>query len=184
MTRIVSLVGYRGTGKSTLAPDLARRLEWDFADTDLVVERTAGRSISEIFASDGEAGFRRLERAAVAELLTREKLVLSLGGGAILDDKTRAEIRAAGPVVWLRASVDTIARRLGLDEHTATRRPRLTDQNDPREEIRQVLAARTGLYADAASIVVDTDNMEPDAVTESVYQHVTGALGLGESREA
>ena len=104
---VVTLIGYRATGKSTVAPELARRLGWAFADSDQEVEARAGRTIAQIFSDDGEAGFRRTEREVISGLLKQHKLVLSSGGGAILDVDTRGDIAAAGPVVWLQASVET-----------------------------------------------------------------------------
>ena len=101
---ILTLIGTRGTGKSTVAPLLAERLGWDWIDADVELERRAGRSIREIFASDGEPVFRALERQNLLELLQRDRLVLAAGGGAILNADTRRDFRAAGPVVWLQAT--------------------------------------------------------------------------------
>lgn len=177
MTSIVSLIGYRGTGKSTVAPNLAQRLKWNWLDTDIEIEKAAGCSIAEIFRRSGEAHFRTAERECIQEQLrSRTNLVLSLGGGAIIDDTTRAAIKVAGPVVWLRASVDNILKRLQADAATLDRRPRLTDADDERAEIARVLASRTPLYADAASIIVDTDELDCELVTETVYTHVAAAL--------
>ena len=86
----------------------------------------AGKSIAAIFAEDGEPAFRDLEAAVVAELARRRRTVVALGGGAVLREANRHAIRAAGPVVWLTASVDTILERLAADESTASRRPNLT----------------------------------------------------------
>ena len=120
---------------------LARRLKWDWVDTDNEIERRTGRPIREIFANDGEAEFRRIEREVISDLVQREQVVLSTGGGAILNPDTRRDLRAAGPVVWLTASVQTIASRILQDASTIARRPNLTARGGV-AEIREVLAAR------------------------------------------
>lgn len=153
---IISLVGYRGTGKSTIAAALADRLRWAFVDADIEIERRAGCSIREIFAAGGEAAFRAAERQVLADLLAEDRQVVAAGGGAVLDPDTRREMMNAGPVVWLRASVETILDRLAGDTATRIRRPALTDQ-DPRTEIITLLARREPLYAEIATVTVDTD---------------------------
>ena len=178
---IVTLIGYRATGKSTVAPKLAHRLGWAFADSDVEVEVNSGRTIAQIFSDDGEAEFRRIEREVISGLLKQHKLVLSSGGGAILDVDTRGDIASAGPVVWLQASVETILKRLTADaETTKQQRPGLTDHADQRVEIAEVLNLRTKLYAGAATIVINTDELDGDSVIEAVYKEVTQALGYGD----
>ena len=86
---VITLIGYRGTGKSTLASPLAQRLGWDWIDADVELERRAGRSIQSIFATDGEPEFRRLERELLAELLLRDRLVIAAGGGAVNPPRMR-----------------------------------------------------------------------------------------------
>lgn len=180
MSRVVTLIGYRATGKSTVGPALARRLGWECVDSDLEVERRTGRTISQIFSEAGEPEFRRLERETIRELLTRDKLVLSTGGGAVLDEHTRHDIKTAGQVVWLQASVESILKRLAADADTDQRRPNLTDHADLRTEVTEVLKQRTSLYADAATIVIDTDDLDGDSVTEAVYRQVATEPGYGD----
>lgn len=146
----ITLTGYRGTGKSSVAPLLADRLGWSWIDADAEIERRAGQSIRDIFAAGGEPEFRRQERAVMVDLLSRDRLVIASGGGAILNEQTRRDMRAAGPVVWLQAQVDTILARMGTDETTASRRPALTD-HDPRAEVQQLLAIRHPLYEAAGN---------------------------------
>jgi shikimate kinase len=88
----ISLIGYRGTGKSTVARHLALRLGWVWVDADVEVELRAGKSIAAIFADDGEAAFRNLESVVVADLCRRQRAVLALGGGAVLREANRAAI--------------------------------------------------------------------------------------------
>ena len=182
MNQIVTLIGYRATGKSTVAPALAKKLGWDCIDSDIEVERTSGRSITSIFAEDGEPEFRRLERATIAELLRRDKLVLSAGGGAILNEASRREMKTAGPVVWLQASVQTIVDRLQADKKTDDMRPNLTSHSDQQTEVAEVLKERTRLYADTATIVIDTEHLDCDSVTEAAYNQIISTPGFGDAR--
>ncbi|MDP1797773.1 MAG: shikimate kinase [Planctomycetaceae bacterium] len=163
---IITFIGYRGTGKSRIAPLLAERLGWPWADADVELERNSGRSIREIFATDGEPAFRAMERMQLVELLQSPKLVLAAGGGAILNADTRADFRAAGPVIWLQADESTIADRI-LDRPGSAHRPNLTPQGG-RDEIRAMLALRTPLYAETASITVRTDGRHPQSVANEI----------------
>lgn len=175
MPSTLSLIGYRGTGKSTVGMRLARCLKWDWTDTDNEIERRSGRTIKQIFATDGESEFRRLERDAIVDLLRREHLVLSTGGGAILNADTRRDLRTAGPVVWLVASVETIASRILHDASTKSRRPKLTAQGGV-AEIRELLARREPLYRECATIVVDTEGLSLGEVVKKVLAQLPDEL--------
>lgn len=166
----ITLIGYRGSGKSTVAVPLAARLGWDWADADTLIEQSAGCSIRDIFSNEGEAGFRRRERQAVQALLARDRCVVSAGGGAVLNEQTRREMRDAGPVVWLRAGLETLAARIDGDPATAERRPNLAGGGP--QEIAQLLAAREPLYRECASVVVDTDG----ATVEEIVDRICGQL--------
>ncbi len=165
---IITLIGYRGTGKSRIAPLLAERLQWPWADADVELERNSGRSIREIFATDGEPTFRAMERLQLIELLKSPQLVLAAGGGAILNAETRADFKAAGPVVWLQANESTIADRILGDRQNSAHRPNLTPQGG-REEIRAMLAFREPLYAETATMTVRTDNRHPQSVANEIF---------------
>jgi 3-dehydroquinate synthase len=158
-------VGAPGSGKSTVGSLVAERLGLPFADVDSVIEHRTGQPVAEIFADQGEPAFRALEVATTVELL-RQPGVLSLGGGAV----TSAEIRDAlrgHRVVWLQVSVGQAARRVGLNEA----RPLLL--GNVRGQLIKLLAARTPLYAGVASITVDTDAHDVDAVVDSIVASVT-----------
>lgn len=160
---LITLIGYRGCGKSTVAPALAARLGWDWVDADTVLEAKAGKSIREIFAESGEPEFRRLERETLVELLQRDRLVLAAGGGAVLNPETRADFRKAGPVVWLRADVATLEARIAADATTAARRPNLTSAGGT-AEIAQLLAGREPLYRETATLVLDSSRSVDEIV--------------------
>ena len=175
---IITLVGYRGTGKSTIAAALAGRLGWDAVDADFEIERRAGRSIRDIFESGGETAFRTAERQVMADLLAGHRHVIAAGGGAVLDADTRREMTAAGPVVWLRASLETILARLAADASTRDRRPSLTDK-DPRAEVESLLARREPLYREVATCTVDTDGRTPEAIVAEVWERLPAAIREG-----
>ncbi|HEY6563303.1 MAG TPA: shikimate kinase, partial [Pirellulaceae bacterium] len=131
---LVSLVGYRGSGKSAVGRELANRLGWSWIDVDQELESRTGCSIAELFGQLTEPGFRDLEENLVAELVDRAQTVLSLGGGAVLREPTRKRIRDAGLVVWLRARPATLLARIAADPRSVTSRPPLT-RLDPAAEI-------------------------------------------------
>jgi shikimate kinase len=160
----VWLVGMMGAGKSAVGPALARRLARRFVDTDAEIEREQGRTVAEIFAREGEAAFRALERAVVTRWLG-EPAVVALGGGAIARDDVRAAVERAGTVVWLRARPETLLARLG----EAAARPLLAGLPAAGRlaRLRELLAAREAAYARAA-LVVDTDDASVDEVVERI----------------
>lgn len=174
----IFLIGYRGTGKTTVAKLLAERLSSAWVDSDDLIEQEAGQSIAEIFSQQGEAFFRDLEEKAVAELVSGEPRIVSLGGGAILRNATRDRLRGE-QVVWLKASPQVLAERLTSDTATADRRPSLTGQGVA-EEIEQVLAVRTPIYEQCATIVVDTQGRTPAEVAEQIASRMAAA-GEGDS---
>jgi shikimate kinase len=167
----IFLIGYRGTGKSTVARLLAERLKWDSIDADDEVEIRAGKTIAGIFAQQGERSFRDLEANVVAALCRRQRVVISLGGGAILREESRQAVRRAGQVVWLTAEVDTIESRLAADATTAQRRPNLTAAGG-RAEIEVHLAEREPKYRECATLVVVTDGKTSAEVADEIMDRL------------
>jgi shikimate kinase len=163
----IFLIGYRGTGKSTVARQVAERLGYDSVDADEEIEHRAGKSIAAIFAEEGEAAFRDLESQMIAELAHLQRYVIALGGGAVLRDTNRKAIRAAGTVVWLTAPVDVIVARLAADPATAGRRPNLTKPGG-REEVEALLAERTPIYRECATLTVDTNGKTCAQVADEI----------------
>ena len=164
---VITLIGYRGSGKSTVAMPLAAALGWDWVDADAVIETQAGKTIREIFQTEGEPSFRTWERQVLSQLLCRDRLVIAAGGGAILNEQTRESMRRAGPVVWLQADVDTLYKRIHGDATTAERRPSLTAFS-ARDEIAKVLEARTPLYQTTATMVIDTEGLTIDSIVSRI----------------
>jgi shikimate kinase len=160
------LVGYRATGKSTVAGLVARRLGWQALDADAVLEANVGKTIREIFASEGEAGFRRYEERVLEELCGRQRHVIATGGGVVLAEGNRLRMRRAGKVVWLRADAETIWQRLQADATTWDRRPALTVGG--LSEVVQLLQVREPLYRECADWTVDTAGHTPEEVAELI----------------
>jgi shikimate kinase len=163
----ITLIGYRATGKTTLARLLAERLGWAWIDADVEIERRAGKPIARIFADDGEAAFRDIEAQVVADLCRQDRLVLAAGGGAPLRRESRRAMREGGKVVWLTAPPETILRRMSGDSTTAARRPNLTDRG-PLEEIVELLARRTPIYREAAHLEVATESKTPEQLATEI----------------
>ncbi len=176
---MLSLIGYRGTGKSTVGMRLAKRLQWDWLDADNELEQRSGRTIQEIFAADGEPTFRQMERDVLADLLKRDRLVLSTGGGCVMNAETRRDLIAAGPVVWLVAPIETIATRVLHDSTTKRRRPNLTATGGI-EEIRTLLAQREPLYRECATITINTEGLP----LRDVVSRIAGQLPAEITEEA
>ncbi len=158
--RNIVLAGFMGTGKSTVGRLVARGLGWTLVDTDRVIESCAGRTIAELFATDGEAVFRQLEAEVCLEAAGGSELVIAVGGGALLDERVRAACAATGLIVCLRCDLDEILRRVGHDPA----RPLFSTE---RERLADLLAARAAHY-DSLPYQVDTTGRAPDHVAGEV----------------
>ncbi|MCE5266953.1 MAG: shikimate kinase [Planctomycetaceae bacterium] len=170
---LLTLIGYRATGKTTLAKLLAERLGWDWIDADTEIERRAGCSIQQIFAEQGEPAFRNVEAQVIADLCRRDQLVLAAGGGVPLRPENCQAIRSAGKIVWLRATPETILARMASDSTTPARRPSLTAK-DPLEEIVHLLEVRTPIYRELADLVVDTEGRSPAELAAEIIEWLHG----------
>ena len=165
----VVLVGLPGAGKSTVGAELARRLRVPFADTDDLVARQTGRTVSEIFSHQGEATFRQLEADMVAEALGSFDGVLALGGGAVVTESVRQDLLASGVlVVQLSAGQDELLSRL------AGSRPRPLLAGDPGGRLAELAAAREPLYREVASLTVQTGGRSPAEVADGLVAHLVG----------
>jgi shikimate kinase len=160
--KTVVLVGLMGAGKSCVGRRLANVLALPFCDADKEIEEAAGCSIPELFDRYGEAAFRDGERRVIHRLLEGPRHVLATGGGAFMDERTRAEIRENGISVWLRADLDLLVRRTQRRNH----RP-LLNVPDPQARLAELMAERYPVYAEA-DITVDSDDSPPEATVDRV----------------
>ena len=152
-SRSVVLVGMMGAGKSSIGRRLAQRLGISFVDADAEIEAAAGMTIAEIFATYGESYFRSGEQRVIARLLESGPQVLATGGGAFMNDETRAGIRQKGVSVWLKAEFDVLMRR--VKRRATADRPML--QGDPAQRIRHLMDERYPVYAEADVTVISRE---------------------------
>jgi 3-dehydroquinate synthase/shikimate kinase/3-dehydroquinate synthase len=160
---VAVLVGFMGAGKTTVGHIVAERLGQPFVDSDVLIEQRLGRSIRDIFVSEGETYFRELEHATVAELVRGEEAVIALGGGAVEDPRTRAVLRNAR-VIYLRVGYDEAMSRVGGDAY----RPMLH-----RPDLDGLYKKRLPVYEDLSVLTIDTDGRRPDAVAREVLAELT-----------
>ncbi len=161
MAPVAVLVGPPGAGKTTVGQAVAARLGVPFADTDALIEATAGKPIPEIFFDDGEAAFRLLEADAIRDALASFDGILALGGGAILNDDTRAAL-GAHTVVFLSVELTDAVKRVGL----GAGRPLLSI--NPRATLKYLMEQRRPLYAEVARHTVATDARTPEDIADEI----------------
>jgi shikimate kinase len=165
----IVLIGYRGTGKSVVGKILAAQLGRRLVSTDEEIIRRAGKSIPDIVAAHGWEYFRDLETAVCQDLAGRDNLVIDTGGGAILRQENVKVLKNNGRLVWLTASVETIAARIGGD----SQRPSLTGTKSHVVEIRDVLSERTPKYQAAADQLIPTDGRSVEELAKTILKHVS-----------
>ena len=161
MSPTAVLVGAPGAGKSTVGRRVAERLGVSFVDTDHLIQEEFGQSIADMFVECGEPEFRAREERVVLKALTEEHGIVALGGGAIMSERTRTAL-ASQVVVWLKVDVPDAAARVGLNQA----RPLLL--GNVRGKLGELLAQRTPLYEEVATITVDTAGRNVRQVTSSV----------------
>ncbi|MDP8927772.1 MAG: AAA family ATPase [Actinomycetota bacterium] len=184
MTKNLVLLGMMGTGKSTVAVVLAERLGRPLVDTDVEVERMVGRRIRTIFAEEGEPAFRRLERLAVANVARHSQRVVSVGGGAVVDDANVIALRSSGVLVELRAPVETLTARLATESRSDDR-PLLAGP-DPTARIAELIRVRAPRYAAVSDFSLDAV-ATPAEIAEDVLAwaaSIPGVLSHDELRRA
>ncbi|TAJ29432.1 MAG: shikimate kinase [Nitrospirae bacterium] len=160
----IVLIGYRGTGKSSVGQILGTRLGRALISTDAEVVRRAGLSIPEIVKQSGWDHFRDLESEVCRDLAGKDGLIIDTGGGAILRPQNVAALKTSGVLFWLTAEVATITERIGGD----TQRPSLTGTKSFTDEVAEVLRERQPKYAAAADHVIATDGRTPAQVAETI----------------
>ena len=167
----IVLVGFMGSGKSSIGRLVAARLGFQFVDTDRVIVDRAQMEIPELFAERGEEGFRDLETSAIESLAHLNRCVIATGGGAILRNENRTLLRGLGFVVALTASEEVIFERVSRN----TRRPLLQTEN-PRETVARMLAARRPIYEEAAQFTVDTTHLSHAEAAEAIVAEARRAF--------
>ena len=165
INRPIVLVGLMGVGKSTVGRRLAHRLHLPFADSDHEIEEAAGLSIAEMFEKYGEAEFRDGERRVIARLIDGSPKVIATGGGAFMNEQTRALILEKATAIWLDAEIDTLVERVG---RRAGSRP-LLNGTDPREKLAALAAARNPIYA-LAPIHIHSRPLPHDSTVEQILK--------------
>lgn len=158
----IVFVGMMGAGKSTIGRRVAFKLDMDFIDTDFEIENSAQLSISEIFADYGEAHFRDIEKKIIMRLLSEKKGIISVGGGAFMDEHLRNYIHQYGISIWLRADFETLMKRIDNQSH----RPLLT-QDDPKIVMRKLITERYPVY-EKSDIIVQNNDTIPDKTVDLV----------------
>lgn len=166
MSPLLFLVGYRGSGKTTVGRVIAGRLGWQFLDADAVLEERHGRTIREIFATEGETGFRNKEADVLADLCSRKETVIATGGGIILRAENRSLMKRHGFIAWLRADPATLLARIQADPSTAARRPNLAGGG--LAEVEQLLAVRDPLYRAVADVEVACGALSPEQAADAI----------------
>ena len=167
----VILIGFMGCGKSTVGIRLSYRIRQVLEDTDKRIEREQGRTISEIFATDGEAYFRDLETQLLKKLCSEKyKRVISTGGGLPVREENRKLLKELGHVVYLRIKPETVYNRLKND----TTRP-LLQCEDPLAKIRELMELRAPLYEEAAHVVIDVDDKNIEQVLTGITDYLESA---------
>jgi shikimate kinase len=177
-TRSIVMVGMPGCGKSALGKRLAPRLLLPFLDVDEEIEKAAGKTIREIFADHGEASFRDGERKVIARLLASGPQVLATGGGALMNEETRASIRRSGISIWVKADAALLVRRVAK----RNTRP-LFEGRDPEAVVQELMAARHPLYA-SADITVDSRDVPHEVMVEEIVEALANCPRLAASGTA
>ncbi len=163
----VVLLGYRGSGKTSVGVKLADKLWAEFVDTDAEIVRRARLTIREIFEQQGEPAFRDLESAVLLDVLSRETDVIALGGGMVLREQNRAALRAsAHSRVYLKCDIKELHTRIHGDPQTADTRPALTHLGGGIEEIQTLMDIREPLYRECSTAELDVTNLSVDEVVQ------------------
>ncbi|MGR3293531.1 MAG: shikimate kinase [Candidatus Scalindua sp.] len=171
----IVLIGFRGTGKSTVGRLLAKRLERDFIDSDKYIESSTGKTIKSIFEDDGEEGFRKIEANTIAELSKTDNTVISAGGGVVLKEDNVRSLKDNGFLVLLEATPEIIHNRIAQDKKATQQRPSLTDKK-PLDEIKHLIAKREHAYKNAADYTINTSYVSCEDIVNEIITIVNKPL--------
>ena len=162
----IILMGPPGAGKSTVGKYLARETGFKLIDTDRLIEEEESRSISEIFLTDGEVGFRAIEKRVVLKVLKEEDCIIALGGGSVLDPEIQSILKPMNEVIFLDVSISNAAPRIGFNKE----RPLL--MGNPRQQWLQLMEKRRGIYEQLAKRTISTDNRKALDVAHEIVGYV------------
>ncbi|MCR4345569.1 MAG: shikimate kinase [Candidatus Scalindua sp.] len=171
----IVLIGFRGTGKSTVGRLLAKRLERDFVDSDKYIESSTGKTIKRIFEEDGKDSFRKIEADTIAELSKADNKVISAGGGAVLKEENVRNLKDNGFLVLLEATPEIIHNRITQDKEATQQRPSLTDKK-PLDEIKHLIAKRERAYNSAADFTINTSYVSCEDIVSEIIIMVNKLL--------
>jgi shikimate kinase len=171
----VALVGFMGTGKTSVGQELAKKLGWQFIEVDALIEHLAGKSIPDMFASDGEITFREWEIEAIKQVARGKHQVIACGGGAVLNTINIARLKESSVMVLLTASPDTVLKRTSADRDT---RPVLMGAQDPAARIKELLKFRKPYYERSADIVINTSKLSLTEVADSIIEKLKNYEGF------
>ncbi len=163
----IILIGFRGTGKTTIGKILARQLGKEFIDADIYLEKKEGMSITDIFAKGGEPLFRDIESKVIAELSLLDGKVIATGGGAVLREENVKHLKKRGIIILLDADANTLYKRIHRDSHTRQRRPNLTAKGGL-EEVQFLLEQRRPIYDRIADFVINTAHVSVASVAQKI----------------
>jgi shikimate kinase len=167
MTERILLIGMMGVGKTTIGRALANQLGWTFLDSDEQVQAATGATVKEISVADGPDVLHRFEdEALVAALASATPVVITVAGGALLGEGNRERLKSERHVVWLRASLETMAERIG------TKGDRPYFDHDPTKTINELYAVRRPLYEEVATLTIDVDTLSPEQIVGRILATV------------
>ncbi|TWF50319.1 shikimate kinase [Neorhizobium alkalisoli] len=172
--RNLIFVGLMGAGKSVIGRLVAQTLSIPFIDTDAEIEKVSRMSISELFAAYGETEFRALETRVIERLLKQGPRVVSTGGGAFINEATRAQIKLGGVSIWLKADLDVLWDRVSRRDH----RPLLKTEN-PRQTLENLMIQRYPVYAEADMTIL-SENVRKEVMVDEVLKALAGLSGEGD----
>jgi len=181
--RNIVLIGYRGTGKTSVGRELARRLSRPFHDTDVLIEVREGRSIREMVNKNGWTFFREREKEAIRSLSATHNCVVATGGGAVLDSENARLLKSCGWMVLLTAAEEVIVRRMLDDPASREQRPSFsgTDSTEVSmqamlNETKEILKQRMPIYQSLADLIIDTTQMPPAEIVDEILRHFSSGL--------
>ena len=167
----IFLIGYRGSGKTSVGSYLSDIIGWPYVDTDFLLVKELGMNISEIVDKKGWDFFRKKETNVLKKLCKNDKQIVATGGGIVLNQENRVNMKKSGKIIWLKATFSTVKKRILLDCKTKDFRPSLTSKKID-EEIKETLLLRKPYYRKTMDFSIDTDNLDIHGVCIGVMTNL------------